>query len=160
MSVRKTFVAMLHEEMRVNKDIVLIAGDLGYKHFDDLRDEFPDRFFNPGAAEQLMIAMGVGMALEGKIAVCYSMTPFLLYRPFEIIRNYLERDQIPVKLIGAGRDKDYDWLGWSHWAVDDRDHMSGFKNIVKLWPENAEETKKIFKDVLYNNKPYYVNLSR
>lgn len=151
---------MLFDEMAVNEDIVLIAGDLGYKHFDELRIIYPDRFFNPGAAEQLMAGMSVGFALEGKIPICYSMTPFVLYRPFEIIRNFLERDQIPVKLVGAGRDKDYDWLGWSHWAVDDRDHMSGFKNIVKLWPEDAEETRKLFKQILYDPRPYYVNLSR
>ena len=64
----------------------------------------------------------------------------------EIIRNYMERDQIPVKILGAGRGKDYDWLGWSHWAVDDADHMSGFKNIKKVWPEDAEAMEKIFKD--------------
>ena len=79
---------------------------------------------------------------------------------FEIIRNYLERDQVPVKLIGAGRGKDYDWLGWSHWAVDDRDHTSGFKNIIKLWPAGPEEMKAVFKEVIYGIKPYYVNLSR
>jgi len=160
MSVRKTFVALLHDEMRINGDIVLVAGDLGYKHFDEIREEFPGRFFNPGAAEQLMVGMSVGMALENKIVVCYSMTPFVLYRPFEIIRNYLEHDQIPVKLIGAGRGKDYDWLGWSHWAVDDHAHMSGFENIVKHWPENEVETANIFQEIMYNNKPCYVNLSR
>ena len=88
------------------------------------------------------------------------MTPFLIYRPFEVIRNYLERDQIPVKLCGAGRDKDYDWLGWSHWAVDDRAHMSGFENIVKIWPEDAQETQALFNQIIYDKKPYYVNLSR
>jgi transketolase C-terminal domain/subunit len=65
-----------------------------------------------------------------------------------------------VKLIGAGRDYDYDWLGWSHWAMDDRDHMSGFKNIVKLWPKDEEETRSIFNTVMYDRRPYYVNLSR
>ena len=84
----------------------------------------------------------------------------LIYRPFEVIRNYLERDQIPVKLCGAGRDKDYDWLGGSHWAVDDKDHMSGFKNIVKIWPEDAKQTKSLFNQIIYDKKPYYVNLSR
>ena len=160
MSVRKRFVALLHEEMRKNEDIALIVGDLGYKHFDDLRAEFPERFFNAGAAEQLMVGMCVGFALEGKIPICYSMTPFLLYRPFEIIRNYLDRDQVPVKLIGAGRDKDYDWLGWSHWSTDDRDHMSGFGGIRKIWAKDAEEVEELFAEIIYTKKPYYVNLSR
>ena len=122
MSVRKTFVKFMHEEMRKNEDIVFIIGDLGYGHFDAIREEFPDRVFNPGAAEQLMLGMACGMAMEGKIPVCYSMTPFVLYRPFEIIRTYIDYEKIPVILMGAGRDKDNASAGWSHWATDDKVH--------------------------------------
>ena len=160
MSVRKTFVKLLHEEMRENDNIVFVVGDLGYGHFDEIREEFPDRVINPGAAEQLMIGMSIGLAQEGKLVVCYSMTPFTLYRPFEFIRNYVDYEKIPVKLIGAGRDKDYLWLGWSHWATDDKEHLSGFKNIEKYWPEDPEDMKRLFKETMYNGKPTYVNLSR
>ena len=69
MSVRKVFVKLLHEAMRQNEDIVFIIGDLGYGHFDRIREEFPDRVFNPGAAEQLLLGMACGMAMEGKIPV-------------------------------------------------------------------------------------------
>ena len=101
MSVRKTFVSLLYDEMSKSKDLVLITGDLGYNVFDTIRRDFPDRFFNPGAAEMLMVGMGIGMAMEGKIPICYSMTPFVLYRPFELIRTYIDHENIPVKLIGA-----------------------------------------------------------
>jgi transketolase len=160
MSVRKKFTELLYKEMGINTDIVLIVGDLGWKQFDNHRLTYPDRFINVGAAEQLMLGVATGMALEGKIPVVYSMTPFIIYRPFEFIRNQLERDEIPVKLFGAGRNKDYDWLGWSHWAHDDKDHMSGFKNIVQLWPEDATEMELVFPSVMYTPKPFYVNLSR
>ena len=39
MSVRKTFVKLLHNEMRHNKKIILVLGDLGYGHFDKIREE-------------------------------------------------------------------------------------------------------------------------
>ena len=112
MSVRKVFVRLLHEAMRENEDIVFIIGDLGYGHFDAIREEFPDRVFNPGAAEQLMLGMACGLALEGKIPVCYSMTPFILYRPFEVIRTYIDHEKIQVILAAAGRDKDYGAAGF------------------------------------------------
>ena len=137
MSVRKTFVRLLHEEMRKNDKVVLLLGDLGYGHFDKIREEFPDRVFNPGAAEQLLLGMACGMSMEGKIPVCYSMTPFLLYRPFEVIRTFIDYEKIPVILAAAGRDKDYAAAGWSHWATDDKEHLSGFKNMIKLWPNEA-----------------------
>ena len=69
MSVRKTFVSLLHEEMRENDNIVFVVGDLGYGHFDEIREEFPDRVINPGAAEQLMMGMSIGLAQEGKLVV-------------------------------------------------------------------------------------------
>lgn len=159
MSVRKEFVKLLHEEMKVNDKIVFIIGDLGYGHFDKIREEFPDRVFNPGAAEQLMLGMAVGMAQEGYIPVCYSMTPFVLYRPFEVIRTYIDYEKIPVKMMGAGRDKDYAAAGWSHWATDDKEHLTGFKNIKKFWP-SVEEMKEVFDQMINDESPYYVNLSR
>tara|TARA_R110000824_G_scaffold58377_8_gene157878 strand:- start:2174 stop:2656 length:483 start_codon:yes stop_codon:yes gene_type:complete len=160
MSVRKEFVRLLHEEMKKNEKILFVIGDLGYGHFDKIREEFPDRVFNPGAAEQLMLGMAVGMAQEGCIPVCYSMTPFVLYRPFEIIRTYIDYEKIPVKMIGAGRGKDYASAGWSHWATDDKEHLSGFKNVKKLWPADPKEMEKVFQKIIYDNAPYYVNLSR
>lgn len=160
MSVRKAFVPLLFDLMTQNEDVYFVTGDLGYSHFDHFRDEFGDRFINVGAAEQLLVSVGIGLAMDKKIPVCYSMTPFVIYRPFEFIRNYVDHEFIPVKLVGAGRDKDYDWLGWSHWAEDDKEHMNGFKNIKKYWPTDANDMKSKFNEIMLNNQPVYLNLSR
>jgi transketolase len=160
MSVRKQFIESLHSCMAKDNNIVLILGDLGYGHFDKIRIDFPDRVYNSGAAELLMVGMAVGMALQGKIPICYSITPFVIFRPFEILRNYLDHEKIPVKLVGAGRDKDYGALGFSHWGIDDKTHMNSFKNIVKSWPKDSQAMKTQFNDLMYNNKPTYLNLSR
>ncbi|NBP01753.1 MAG: hypothetical protein EBU90_16775 [Proteobacteria bacterium] len=160
MSVRKAFVPLLFDLMKENENVFFVTGDLGYGHFDHFREEFPDRFINVGAAEQLLVATGIGLAMDKKIPVCYSMTPFVLYRPFEFIRNYVDHESIPVKLVGAGRNRDYDWLGWSHWAEDDADHVSGFKNITKSWPVDADDMRSQFNELMLNNKPVYLNLSR
>tara|TARA_E500000331_G_C17075767_1_gene634679 strand:+ start:379 stop:861 length:483 start_codon:yes stop_codon:yes gene_type:complete len=160
MSVRKEFINLLYNQMSVDSDIVLILGDLGYGHFDKFRIDFPDRVFNPLAAEQLMVGMAVGMALEGKIPVCYSITPFVIFRPYELLRNFLDHESIPVKLVGAGRDKDYGALGFSHWGTDDTTHLNSFKNIVKFKPKDVKKTKVEFEDFIYNTKPSYMNLSR
>jgi transketolase len=160
MSVRKAFVPLLFDLMTQNEDVYFVTGDLGYLHFDHFRDAFGDRFINVGAAEQLLVSVGIGLAMDNKIPVCYSMTPFLIYRPFEFIRNYVDHESIPVKLVGAGRDKDYDWLGWSHWAEDDKEHMNGFKNIKKYWPVDADDMKTQFNEIMLNNQPVYLNLSR
>ncbi len=102
--MRKLFAQLLFEEMSKNEDIYLITGDLGYGLWDQIRDNFPNRFYNVGSSEMAMMGMGVGLAMEGKIPYVYSITPFAIYRPFEMIRNYLAHEQIPVNIIGGELD--------------------------------------------------------
>ncbi len=156
--MRRRFQELLTEEMKSNEDIFLLVGDVGYKVFDHLREEYPKRVINPGAAEQLMIGMGVGLALEGKIPVCYSITPFVLYRPFEFIRNYLHYEQIPVKLVGSGRNDDYGPCGFSHYACEDLKVLEALPNIEVYHPQSADEVD--IKKFLYSPKPSYINLRR
>ena len=158
--MRREFSKLLYDEMAVNPDIVVITADLGYGLWDKIRLDYQDRFYNVASSEQLMIGMAVGMAMEGKIPVAYSITPFLLYRPFELIRNYLDHEKIPVKLAGGGRNKDYGYLGFSHWAEDDKKIISCFENITIHHPESPEELYSSFEDFLYSPTAAYINLRR
>lgn len=158
--MRRCFADILHEHMSQNKDIVVLTADLGYKMWDQIKEDFPGRFMNVGAAEQALMGIAVGMALEGKIPVVYSITPFLLYRPFETVRNYVNNEKIPVKLIGAGRGRDYHHDGFSHWADEDRNILKNFENIKAFWPENNDELPGIIKEMLTEPAPYYLNLKK
>ena len=79
--------------MKENKNIFLLTGDLGYNLWDNIKIDFKDRFINAGSSEQLMMGMAIGLAMDGKIPIVYSITPFLLYRPFELIRNYVNHEK-------------------------------------------------------------------
>ena len=158
--MRRDFSKRLHIEMSTHKDIVVLTGDLGYGLWDKIKLDYPDRYHNVGSSEQLMLGMACGLAMEGKIPIVYSITPFLLYRPFEFIRNYVDHEKLPVKLIGGGRDKDYGYLGFSHWAEEDMHIMSVMKNIKSIKPSTIEEMNKNFEYVLDKTTPLYMNLSR
>jgi transketolase len=159
-SMRGWFAYELYKQMAKNERVWLLVGDLGYKAFDHIRRDFSDRFINCGASEQAMTGIAVGLALEDKIPFVYSITTFLLYRPFETIRNYINHERIPVKLIGGGRDKDYIHDGFSHWAQEDKKVMTIFNNIIAKWPENKEEIPGIVDTMTKDNKPWYLNLKR
>lgn len=156
--MRKIFSNILHSYMSRNENIVLLTGDLGYGIWDKIRLDYPHRFFNVGSSEQLMLGASVGMALEGKIPFVYSITPFVLYRPFEFIRNYLNEEQIPVKLVGGGRNRDYGSLGFSHWAEEDERVLSCFNNIKQYRPLKVEELEITLDELVRNKKPSYINL--
>ena len=156
--MRKQFAEFIHSEMSLNEDIYVLTGDLGYGLWDKIKIDYPDRFINFLSSEQLMLGSACGMALEGKIPVVYSITPFLLYRPFELIRNYLDHEKISVKLVGGGRNKDYGYLGFSHWAEEDIDILSNLKNIHLLKPNQLNY--KTFNNFIYNQQPSYLSLKR
>jgi transketolase len=158
--MRKECITLLEKEMQTNKNIFLLTADLGFGVLDPIKDNFPDRFFNVGAAEQLLIGAGVGLAESGKIPVCYSMSSFILYRPFEFLRNYVNAEKIPVKLIGSGRDKDYSHDGLSHWAHDDELVLQALSNIKIHKPKSIKELESIWPEYLYSKQPAYLNLTR
>ena len=156
--MRKQFAEFLHEEISYNSSIVILTGDLGYGLWDKIKIDYPDRFYNVMSSEQLMVGAAVGLAMENLIPIVYSITPFVLYRPFELLRNYLHHENIPVKIVGGGRDKDYGYLGFSHWAEEDIKILSTLKNIKLYKPKKP--TKSIYQDFLYNYKPSYLNIKR
>ena len=158
--MRGWFAYELLVHMMKNDNIYLLTGDLGYGVFDIIRDNFPDRFINCGAAEQAMMGIAVGLALEGKIPFVYSITTFLLYRPFETIRNYVNHEQIPVRLIGSGRDRDYEHDGFSHWSEDAFGILSDFPDIQVHWPIKKEAIPGIVKEMIETNKPAFLSLRR
>ena len=156
--MRAEFAKQLHEQMAVNPDIYLITADLGYGILDKIKEDYPDRFFNVGAAEVAMVSIAVGLALSGKVPFCYSITPFLLFRPFETIRTYISHEKIPVILIGSGRGNDYEHDGFSHYAGDDDilmrlPHIYSIRNLPELKPGAV-------KSIIEMKMPVYLNLKR
>ena len=158
--MRRAFADELLKAMREDARIVLLTADLGYGMFDTLRAEMPDRFHNVGAAEQALIGAGVGLALAGKIPFCYSITPFLLYRPFELIRNYLDRERIPVRLVGSGRDRDYAHDGFTHHAEDAHAVLDRWPNIDQYWPRDPGDVAIAVRQMVRFQQPSFLSLAR
>ena len=158
--MRQLFFEELYKQMKINNDIYALTGDLGYGGFDKIRDEFSDRFINCGAAETAMMDIACGMAIEGKIPFVYSITTFLLYRPFEVLRTYINHEKLNVKLIGSGRGKNYEIDGWSHDATDVKPFLDLLPNIKQFWPNEKEEVSAILDTMIQYKGPQFLSLRR
>jgi len=158
--MRRVFSAALEQHMTENDRIHVLVGDIGYGMFDTIAKRFPKRFWNTGAAEQAMIGMGVGIALSGHIPVCYSITPFVLWRPAELIRNYIHGEQVPVILVGSGRDRDYLHDGPTHWCEDDKALLRLWHNITGYWPDSPQQSVEALSLAIHRKQPTYINLRR
>ena len=158
--MRKEFAQLLFEKMHEDKNIFLVTADLGYGLWDKIRDTFPDRFLNVGSSEMAAMGISIGLAIEGKKPFFYSITPFAIYRPFEMIRNYLDHENIDVTIVGGGRDRDYGYLGFSHWSEEDREIISCLKNVRMYHPDTLEDLNKSFVEIFSLQNPSYINLKR
>ncbi len=157
--MRRTFAIELYSAMTKNPDIYVLTGDLGYMMFDKIRSAYPNRFINCGASEASMLDIAAGLAYENKIPFVYTITPFFL-RGFETIRTYINHEKLNVKLVGSGRDTDYEHDGYSHNAEDIKSIIDTQTNIKQLWPETKEEIPLLIKEMVDNNQPYFISLKR
>ena len=95
--MRRRFGTVIADLADQDDRIYVVSGDIGYRVFDEFRDRHPDRFINIGICEQSMIGVSSGMALEGLQPWVYTITPFLIERPFEQIKLDIDQQNVNVK---------------------------------------------------------------
>ena len=153
--MRRRFGNIINELANKDEKIYLLVGDIGYRIFDDFRANHPKRFFNLGICEQSIISVASGMAIEGLKPWVYTITPFLIERPFEQIKLDIDQQNVNVKLIGFA---DYPTLGPSHSELNAKKLMSLFKNISSFFPKNDDEVKEAVSQSYQRNGPAFVSL--
>ena len=153
--MRRRFGKVISELATKDEKIVLIVGDIGYGVFDDFRKKHPKKFFNLGICEQSIIGFASGLALEGLKPWVYTITPFLIERPFEQIKLDINQQNVNVKLVGFA---DYPSLGPSHAELDAKKMMRLFKNIKSYFPKDGRETNLVVKLAYKRRGPAFISL--
>ncbi|MCL2792127.1 MAG: transketolase family protein [Spirochaetaceae bacterium] len=164
--MKKDFEASLYEQMKINKKIVLFLADSVFDLYEEFEREFPGRFFNFGIAESNMVAAAGGLAkASGKgdgelIPVVYTMTPFLIYRAYEFIRNDICMQKLNVKLVGVCSGVKNNNLGPTHHATEDIAVMRVLPDLTILSPVSPKEVSTAFLKSLEHNGPVYIRLGK
>ena len=153
--MRRTFGKIITELADRDEKIYVIVGDIGYRVFDEFRQKHPDRFINIGICEQSMIGVSAGMALEGLNPWVYTITPFLIERPFEQVKLDIDQQNVNVKLVGYS---DYPTLGPTHTELNGKKLMQVFKNITSYFPKNGDETQKVTYQAYEKKGPAFISL--
>ncbi|MBF0548379.1 MAG: 1-deoxy-D-xylulose-5-phosphate synthase [Candidatus Riflebacteria bacterium] len=143
--MRSAFVKTLCGLASENSKIVLLTGDLGYLALEPFVEKFPDRFFNVGVAEQNMLGIATGLADSGFIPYVYSITPFVVLRPYEFIRNGPIYHRLPVRIVGVGGGFEYSTNGISHYGLEDIGVMRIQPEIAVVAPADSQQTITCFR---------------
>lgn len=158
--MRDTFTRVLAEVAREHHELMLVTGDLGFGVLFPYMKEFPDRFVNAGIAEQSMMSMAAGLALEGKTVVVYSIGNFPTLRCLEQIRNCAAYHELNVKIVCVGGGFVYGSLGMTHHATEDMAALRILPGVRVFAPADAEETEAVMRPFLLDKGTAYLRIGR
>lgn len=161
-TMRDVFIEEVYNRMHTDKSIFFLSADFGSPKLDLLRKKFKERFINVGIAEQNLINVATGLAIEGFTVYAYAIAPFLTMRAYEQIRInlslYSQLKEINVNLIGVGAGLSYDVSGPTHHCLEDISIMRALPNIIVFSPSDWFLAKSFLDYSISVKKPKYMRL--
>lgn len=158
--MRNKLVEILVQKAKENNNVVLLTGDLGSGCLEPFQEMFPDRFFNVGIAEQNMMSVASGLAIEGKKVFIYSIGNFDTLRCLEQIRNDICYMNLDVNIISVGAGFEYGQLGFSHHATEDIACLRAMPNMSVFDTATVSEIEKALKVMFETKTPCYLRLNK
>ena len=158
--MRNAFAKEITNLAQKNKDIILLAGDIGNRLFDDFKEKNPGRFHNCGIAEALMTGVASGLATSFFSPVTYTITPFNTLRCLEQIKLDVCYPSLPVTIVGTGSGLSYASLGATHHSLDDIAAMRMLPNMQILVPGDSYEVVGCLRAAIESKKPTYIRLGK
>lgn len=156
--MKSHFVSSLSVQAQIRDEILLIVGDLGYSIVEQFEEQFPNRFLNAGIAEQGMMGIASGLAIEGFRPFVYSIGNFSTFRCAEQIRNDVAFHKLPVTIVSVGGGLVYGSAGYSHHAIQDYALMRSLPGMTIYAPGDLLELEYCLQQILESTSPAYLRL--
>lgn len=141
-------------------DIVGMTADLSkYTDLHIFAQAYPERFFQMGMAEQLLLAAAGGMAKTGLTPFATSYAVFATRRAYDFIHQVICEENLNVKICGAlpGLTTGY---GPSHQATDDIAMMRAIPGLTIVDPCDALDIEQAVPAIAAYTGPVYLRLLR
>jgi transketolase len=160
--MRNTFAEALYEAATKNPDVYIVVSDISPAgSMAKFSTQYPERFINVGVAEQSMIGICAGLALKGCQPFAYTIATFSLYRPFEMVRDDLGYQNLPVTVVGMGAGVIYSTLGGTHHTMEDIAIAGAIPNMQIIAPcDPAECTEATKWSATQKNGPLYLRIGK
>lgn len=136
-AIRDAFFDSLYDLAREDKNVILLTADCGAPSLDKFREDLREQYFSVGIAEQNMISIAAGLAMEGKIVYAYAIAPFASLRCYEQIKVDLCCMNLSVTMLGVGAGWAYDIMGPTHHSTEDVSIMRALPGMVIFNPSDS-----------------------
>ncbi|TKC88004.1 transketolase family protein [Trinickia terrae] len=150
----------LVELAKQRAEVVGMTADLGkYTDLHIFAKAFPERYYQMGMAEQLLMGAAAGMAHEGAQPFVTTYAVFASRRAYDFIHQTIAEDNLDVKIVCAlpGLTTGY---GPSHQAAEDLALFRAMPNLTVIDPCDAHEIEQIVPAIADHRGPVYMRLLR
>jgi transketolase len=141
-------------------EVVGLTADLAkYTDLHLFAQAYPERFYQMGMAEQLLMAAAGGMAKEGLVPFATTYAAFGTRRAFDFIHQVIAEENLDVKICCAlpGLTTGY---GPSHAAIEDIAMMRGVPGLTIVDPCDALDLEQAVPQIAAHKGPVYMRLAR
>jgi transketolase len=160
-SLRKAYGDALVELGRQYDQVVVLEADLGKSTMSFFfKEQFPDRYFEMGIAEQNMASVSAGLALAGKIPFYSTFAVFASGRAYDQIRCSIAIPGANVRICGSSCGLSDFGDGKTHQSVEDANIIKTIPGMTVLNPVDAVEVSKMMKAMVVHQGPVYIRINR
>ncbi len=157
--MREAFIRTIGKVTKQNSNVLCIVGDIGAYLLRQYIKDFPDNYYNFGAAEANMIGVAAGLAMSGKIPFVYTITPFVTSRCYEQIKDDVCYNRANVKLVGIGSGVSYGIYGSTHHSLEDIAIMRVLPHMTVISPSDPFEVEEAMLAAAKFVGPVYIRLT-
>lgn len=134
-------------------DVAILSG------MDRFIQSHPEKFLNVGIAEQNMIGIAAGLAMDGDCVFATTYASFIAVRSLEHVRQHLAHLQCNVKIVGTAAGVLAAKSGVSHWATEDLAFTRALPNLTVFSAADSLEAVKMAEYAAKHDGPVYIRLS-
>lgn len=159
-TVTAPFGHALVDLAKSDERIVGLSADLAkYTDLHIFANAMPDRFYQMGMAEQVLMSAAAGLAREGFIPFATTYAVFASRRAYDFIAMAIAEENLPVKIVCAlpGLTTGY---GPSHQATEDLAIFRGLPNMTLIDPCDATDVAQMVPAIAAHPGPVYARLLR
>ena len=161
--INKTYTQVFSDKLlelaRKDKDIVAITAAMedgtGLKKF---HEEFPERYFDVGIAEQHAVTFAAGLAAAGKKPV-FAVYSTFLQRGFDQIVHDVALQKLPV-IFAVDRAGLVGNDGKTHNGIFDESFLSMIPNLIIMSPKNGRELEEMLEYAFKLKAPVAIRYPR
>ena len=158
--MRDAFFEELSTLASIDDRVVFLTADHRAQALTRFEQNFPNRFYNIGIAEQNMISLAAGLAAKGKLPVAYGIAPFVSLRALEQVTLDVASMNLPVTIVGIGPGFCYSTDGYTHHGLQDVAAMATVPNLKIKNSSDPATTELFASEIGLTKSPTYIRIEK